>query len=263
MSALADAGTTVASGSLLLAVPIALAAGVVSFLSPCVLPLVPGYLSYVTGLTGVDLQATTLDEAARARRGRMVLGAVLFVLGFSLVFILIGVVAGGAGVYLLTHRSVLQRVLGALTIVLGLSFAGVLPGAASRVMNREVRFHRDPRVGVLGAPMLGVLFGFGWTPCMGPTLGAIEGLGVTQGAVSRAVVLAAAYCVGLGLPFVAAALAFRKAMGVFARVKRHYLAVMRLGGGMLVVIGILLVTGTWNDLVVWMQGLAPGSVAPI
>lgn len=260
----ASAATTVASGSLLLAVPIALAAGLISFLSPCVLPLVPGYLSYVTGLTGIDLgTVTSLEDAARAKRGRMVLGALLFVLGFSVVFILIGVVAGGTGVFLLSHRILLQRILGALTIVMGLSFAGLLPAALGRQTSREFRFHRDPRIGLIGAPVLGVLFGFGWTPCVGPTLGAIEGLGLTEGAVSRAVILAAAYCLGLGLPFILTAVAFRKAMGAFTLVKRHYQVVMRVGGGMLVVIGVLLVAGVWNDLVTLIQGTASGGISPI
>ncbi|WP_194908983.1 cytochrome c biogenesis CcdA family protein [Catenulispora rubra] len=260
----ASAATTVASGSLLLAVPIAVVAGVVSFLSPCVLPLVPGYLSYVTGLTGIDLITTTsFEDAARAKRGRMVLGAILFVCGFSLVFILIGVVAGGTGVFLLAHRELLQRILGALTIVMGLSFAGLLPAVLSQRVNREFRFHRDPRIGLIGAPVLGVMFGFGWTPCMGPTLGAIEGLGLTQGAVSRAVVLASAYCLGLGLPFVLTAIAFRKAMGAFSHIKRHYQAVMRVGGGMSVIIGLLLVVGVWNDLVALIQGTVSGGASPI
>jgi cytochrome c-type biogenesis protein len=263
-SSLADAGSTVGSGSLLLAVPVALIAGLVSFLSPCVLPLVPGYLSYVTGLTGVDLATvTSLDEAARARRGRMVLGALLFVLGFTVVFVLVGALAGWAGTFLLTNRTAIQRVLGLLTIVLGLSFAGVLPGVLSRVFNREVRFHRDPRVGLLGAPMLGILFGIGWTPCMGPTLAAIQGLNLTQGSMPRAIATSVAYCLGLGLPFVLAAVAFRKAMGAFSWVKQHYQAVMRIGGGMLVVVGLLLVTGSWNHLVVWLQNLVPGYTAPI
>ena len=260
---LADPAATVASGSLLLAVPIALLAGLVSFLSPCVLPLVPGYLSYVTGLTGVDLGTSTLDEAARARRGRMVLGSLLFILGYTTVFVLLGALFGWAGGFLVHNRQLIQRVFGGLTIVLGLSFAGVLPGVMSRVFNREVRFHRDPKVGLVGAPMLGLLFGLGWTPCIGPTLGAIEGLNLSQGTMGRAIVTSVAYCLGLGLPFVLAAVAFRKAMGAFGWVKRHYQVVMRVGGGMLVVVGLLLVTGTWDHLVHWLQGLSPGYTAPI
>jgi cytochrome c-type biogenesis protein len=260
---LADPAATVMSGSLLLAIPIALIAGLVSFLSPCVLPLVPGYLSYVTGLTGVDLGTGTLDEAARAKRGRMVLGALLFILGFTTVFVLLGALAQWTGSFLLSNRDAIQRVFGALTIVMGLSFAGVLPGIMSRVFNREVRFHRDPKVGLLGAPMLGVLFGIGWTPCIGPTLTAIEGLNLSQSSMARAILTSVAYCLGLGLPFILAAVAFRKAMGAFGWVKQHYQAVMRIGGGMLVVVGLLLVTGSWNHLVVWLQDQLPGYTAPI
>jgi cytochrome c-type biogenesis protein len=243
--------TTVTSGSLLLAVPLAAAAGLVSFLSPCVLPLVPGYLSYVTGLTGEDL--------ATQRRGRMTLGALLFVAGFTVVFVSAGLLLGGLGMFFVEHQRTLQKVLGTLTIVLGLAFAGLIPWATW--LERDARIHHRPDVGLAGAPVLGVLFGLGWTPCVGPTLGAVLSLGVTSGGAARGAALAVAYCLGLGIPFVLAAIAFRRAMGTFGWVKSHYDWVLRIGGGLLVLIGVLLVTGVWNDLVVqmqvWVSGFTP------
>ncbi len=239
---------TITDGSLLVALPLAALAGLVSFLSPCVLPLVPGYLSYVTGLAGIDL--------ADGRRGRLVVGALLFVAGFTAVFVTAGVLVGGAGSFLVEHERALQRVLGALTILLGLAFMGVVPW-----FQREFRVHHKPGIGLAGAPMLGVLFGLGWTPCIGPTLGAVLTLGVTEGGAARGGVLAVAYCIGLGLPFVLTAIAFRRAMGALAWVKSHYVWVMRLGGGLLVTIGVLLVSGLWNELTValrvWVNDFTP------
>jgi cytochrome c-type biogenesis protein len=233
-------GGTITNGSLLLALPLALAAGVVSFLSPCVLPLVPGFLSYVTGMTGVDL--------ADRHRGRLLAGALLFVAGFTVVFVSAGVLVGTFGVFLIDHRRVLQEILGGLTVVLGLAFMGAVPW-----FQRDLRVHRRPSLGLLGAPMLGVLFGLGWSPCVGPTLTAVLALSLDQGSATRGGVLAVAYSLGLGLPFVVVALAFRRAMGALGWVKRHYLWVMRLGGAMLVAIGVLLVTGVWNDMTVQME----------
>lgn len=242
---------TITDGSLLLALPLALAAGLVSFLSPCVLPLVPGYLAYSTGLSASEV----FDDAGR-RRGRLVAGALLFVGGFTLVFVSAGVLLGGFGGFLLENQDVLQRWLGGITIVLGLAFIGFLPW-----MQRDVRLDRRPAVGLAGAPVLGMLFGLGWTPCIGPTLGAVMALGLNEGTALRGGVLAVAYCLGLGLPFVLTALAFSRAMTAFSWVKKHYVAIMRIGGAMLVIIGVLLVTGAWNDLVVglqiWANGFAP------
>ncbi|MGZ4608756.1 MAG: cytochrome c biogenesis CcdA family protein [Actinomycetes bacterium] len=231
---------TITHGSLLFALPLAVAAGVVSFLSPCVLPLVPGFLSYVTGMTGVDL--------AERHRGRLVAGALLFVAGFTVVFVSAGVLAGAFGGFLLEYNQLLQRVLGALTIVLGLAFMGAVPW-----LQRDLRVHRRPVLGLAGAPMLGVLFGLGWAPCIGPTLGAVLALGYSEGTAARGGVLAVAYCLGLGLPFVVTALAFRQAMGAFGWFKQHYVWVMRAGGAMLVAIGVLLVTGVWDQLTVQLQ----------
>jgi cytochrome c-type biogenesis protein len=239
---------TVADGSLLLALPLAALAGLVSFLSPCVLPLVPGYLAYTTGLSAAEV----FDDAGR-RRGRLVLGAMLFVAGFTFVFVSAGVLLGGLGGFLLENQDVLQRVLGAVTIVLGLSFVGFLPW-----MQRDIRIDRRPAVGLLGAPVLGMVFGLGWSPCLGPTLAAVFALGLGEGTALRGGVLAVAYCLGLGLPFVLAAVAFGRAMTVFGWFKQHYVAVMRAGGAMLVVIGVLLVTGVWDSWVsslqVWVNG---------
>ncbi|WP_340559177.1 cytochrome c biogenesis CcdA family protein [Streptomyces sp. GSL17-111] len=250
LAAATDPNQTVVSGALLLALPIALFGGLVSFFSPCVLPLVPGYLSYVTGIGGSDL--------ADARRGRMLGGSALFVLGFTAVFVSTGALFGYFGDTLMAHQDVITKVLGALVIVLGLSFMGVLPWFSQR----EFRLHRRPAVGLVGAPVLGVLFGLGWTPCIGPTLTAVNALAMQEASALRGAVLMVAFCLGLGLPFILAAVAFRKALGAFAWVKRHYALVMRIGGGMLVAVGLLLVTGIWNEIVyelqVWSSGFTVG-----
>jgi cytochrome c-type biogenesis protein len=242
---------TILDGSLVLAVPIALAAGLVSFLSPCVLPLVPGYLAYVTGLSAAEV----FDEAP-TRRGRLVTGAVLFVAGFTLVFVSAGVLLGSFGGWLLENQVVLTRVLGSLTIVLGLAFVGGLPW-----LQRDLRVHHKPAVGLAGAPMLGMLFGLGWSPCIGPTLAAVITLGIDGGTAARGGLLAVAYCIGLGLPFVLTALAFDRAMSTFGWVKRHQVWVMRTGGLMLVTIGVLLLTGVWSNMTnavqVWVNGFTP------
>ncbi|MFR9675411.1 cytochrome c biogenesis CcdA family protein [Streptomyces sp. TR02-1] len=245
---------TVVTGTLLLAVPVALFAGLVSFFSPCVLPLVPGYLSYVTGVSGTDL--------ADARRGRVLGGAALFVLGFTAVFVSGGALFGYFGTTLQEHRAIISRVLGAVTILLGLSFMGSGSGLLQRITSREVRIHRRPAVGLAGAPVLGVLFGIGWTPCIGPTLSAVTALALREASAGRGALLTAAYCLGLGVPFLVAAVLFRRTLGAFDWVKRHYVWVMRLGGGLLVAVGVLLVTGAWDRIVyelqVWSGGFTVG-----
>ncbi|MEV4293719.1 cytochrome c biogenesis CcdA family protein [Microbispora rosea] len=241
---MSDIGSTVATGSLLLAAPIAAAAGLVSFVSPCVLPLVPGYLSYVTGMSGDP------------KRGRMVLGSALFVLGFAVVFVLGGALFGGLGAALHGNADVITRVLGVVTIVLGLAFVGIVPG-----LQRDVRIHRLPSAGIATAPLLGVVFGLGWTPCIGPTLAVVMTLSVNQGSAMRGAALAFAYALGLGLPFVVAGLAYRKALHTFKAVRRHTPLITKVGGAMLVAVGVLLVTGQWSEIIVhlqvWVGGFRP------
>lgn len=235
---------TAASGSLVLAVPVALVAGLVSFFSPCVIPLLPGYLSYATGLSGADLA----NGVAGTRRGRMFLGSVLFVAGFATVFVILGTVTGALGVWLVEWSAELAVVLGVAMILLGLAFAGWLPG-----LDRDWRVHKVPAVGLAAAPLLGFLFGLGWTPCMGPTLAAIQLLALTEGSVGRGAFLSLVYAVGLGIPFIVAGLAYEKALATVGWVRRHQVWVMRAGGLMLVAVGVLLVTGWWADAVSWVQ----------
>ncbi|MFF2508823.1 cytochrome c biogenesis CcdA family protein [Streptomyces sp. NPDC058067] len=237
---------TVLNGALLLAVPVALLGGLISFFSPCVLPLVPGYLSYVTGVSGTDL--------AEARRGRMAAGAGLFVLGFTVVFVSGGALFGYFGSTLQEYRDVLSKVLGVLMILMGIFFMGLMPW----LTQREFRLHKRPVSGLVGAPLLGALFGIGWTPCIGPTLASVTALSLNQASAGRGAILTVAYCAGLGIPFVLAAVAFRKALGAFGWVKKHYAWVMRIGGIMMILTGVLLLTGAWDTLVQQMQTWSDG-----
>ncbi|MEV6631484.1 cytochrome c biogenesis protein CcdA [Actinoplanes sp. NPDC051470] len=245
------------SGPLILAIAVSAIAGLVSFLSPCVLPLMPGYLSYVTGLAGSDLEDTndrsdtqnsgSVAVATPVRtKGRVLAGTSLFVLGFSVVFTLLATLAANIGVAL-QHKRELEIVLGVLIIVLGLAFLGVVPG-----MQREFRIHKLPNAGLAGAPVFGAIFGLSWMPCTGPTLGAVMGLATTTGQTDRAVVLALAYSLGLGVPFVLFGLFFRKLIGVFKAVRRHSRWVTRIGGGLLILVGLALVTGGWNGFLIWL-----------
>jgi cytochrome c-type biogenesis protein len=242
----ADVRQTVLDGSLLVALPIAMAAGAVSFLSPCVLPLVPGYLGYVTGLTGVDLE--------HQRRGRMVAGIGLFVLGFTTLYVILGFTVGAVGAALQDHQDLITRVLGAVTIVLGLVYTGMVPA-----LGGEARPDVRPAAGLAGAPLLGAVFGLSWTACTGPTLAAIMALAGSIGASpGRGALLATAYCLGLGIPFLLAGLAYRRAMGAFAVLRRHSGTISRIGGILLVVVGVLLVTGIWGQLMNELRGTISG-----
>ena len=234
------AGTAL-SGSLLLAVPVALVAGLVSFFSPCVVPLLPGYLSYATGLSGADLE--------NAGRGRMVAGSSLFVIGFSAVFVAMGTASGALGDWLIVYAREISVVLGSFTILVGVAFLGLVPW-----MQRDVRVHRVPAVGLTAAPLLGVLFGLGWTPCIGPTLSAVQVLAFSEATAGRGALLSLVYSLGLGLPFILAALAYRRMLGAISWIRRHQAWVTRIGGVMLIVVGLLLVSGVWDLWVAYLRG---------
>jgi cytochrome c-type biogenesis protein len=241
---------TVLSGSLLLALPVALVAGLVSFFSPCVVPLLPGYLSYATGLSGVDLE--------NAKRGRMVLGSLLFVLGFSFVFVSLGTLSGALGDWLFRYTRDISIALGFFTILVGVAFVGLVPW-----LQRDVRVHKVPAVGLAAAPLLGVLFGLGWTPCIGPTLSAVQALALHEGTATRGALLSVAYSLGLGIPFLVAGFAFRRMLGAVAWVRRHQAWVTRLGGMMLIMVGLLLVTGLWDQWVGGLRSMISGFQVPV
>ncbi|WP_449278279.1 cytochrome c biogenesis CcdA family protein [Leucobacter sp. GX24907] len=244
-----DVQHLVADGQLLVAGLIAVAAGLVSFLSPCVLPLVPGYLAYVSA----NADSRPGAPVERAPRGRLVLGASFFVLGFSAVLVLFLAAAGTVGVWLLEWENVITRVVGAVVIVMGLVFMGLFGRLQS---TKKLRI--KPRFGLAGAPLLGAVFAVGWTPCMGPTLAVIMGLGVQQGSVGRAAILAALYCFGLGIPFVLAAFGFGWMTHTMTFFKRHIRVVNLIGGGLLILIGLLMVTGLWSRMMYSLQAVIGG-----
>jgi cytochrome c-type biogenesis protein len=233
------------SGTMLLAVPVAAMAGLVSFFSPCVVPLLPGYVSYATGLSGADLET--------ARRGRMLAGTLLFVLGFTAWFVVLGTATGALGEFLWEYKRQISLVLGVVTILVGLAFLGFVPW-----LQRDVRVHRVPAVGLAAAPLLGLLFAIGWTPCLGPTIAAVQSLALTEGTAARGAVLSVAYSLGLGVPFIVLGLAYRRTLGAVRWVRRHQVWVTRVGGGMLVLVGLLLVTGWWDLWVDELRGWIGG-----
>jgi cytochrome c-type biogenesis protein len=305
----------VASGPLILAVPVALAAGAVTFLSPCCLPLVPGYLSYVTGMSGAGtggagsggpavtgLDSDGLDPGGRDSdgpdpggpdaggtvvggtvgagraagspgagspaagsvatatratagqapgRSRVMAGAALFVLGFAALFTSYGAAFGGIGERLLAHEQGVTRILGGVTIVLGLMFAGVFDRFT--LTGRIVRPSWRPRAGLAGAPLLGVMFGLTWTPCIGPTLSVVLLMAGTTGTAARGALLAFCYGIGIGIPFLIVAFAFRRGMNVFGFARRHGRLIAAAGGMMLVAVGLLEVTGTWGTAMTWLR----------
>ena len=239
---IADAGSTIASGALPLAILVALAAGFISFASPCVLPLVPGFLGYVTGLSGVTLEQRS--------RGRLMLGALLFVLGFSVVFLSVAVTVSAVGTLLKEHQSLLMRLGGLIVILMALVFLGI--GS-----QRSFALRWKPAAGLGGAPLLGMVFGLGWAPCIGPTFGAIMALSTSlsgdQDAIARGVGLATAYSVGLGLPFLLIAGGYSRAGRASRWLQAHHRGIQIAGGVMLLVVGLLLVTGLWEIVTMAMQ----------
>jgi len=246
-----DPTQVAASGPLLLASGIALLAGLVSFASPCVMPLVPGYLAYLAALVGADAAPVTESEAARSRRSRFrLVGAVaLFILGFTAVFAAtIGGIVWLAD-SLLVNQELLQRIGGVLTIAMALVFIGLVPAA-----QREIRSHAVPRIGLAGAPVLGAVFGLGWTPCIGPTLAGVLSIAAgTGGDAARGLLLVGVYCLGLGVPFMLIALGAGRAVRATAWLRVHRRGIQLAGGGLLLVVGVLLVTGLWAELTGWLR----------
>ena len=232
-------GEIVLSGSMLLALPIALLAGMITFLSPCVLPLVPGYLGYVAG--------------SAAPRSKVIAGSLLFVLGFTTVFVSLGVLAGTAGLLFVSQNPWVQVVLGLLVVVFGFAMIGQF-----KFLQSTIKLPLSPKLGLAGAPLLGVVFALGWTPCIGPTLSAVLVLASDSGDPARGAILATVYSLGIGIPFVLIAAGFNWATKSVAFVKQHIRTFNLIGGGMLIVIGVLLMTGLWSRFVSWIQVVTSG-----
>lgn len=250
-------GATVLGGSLWLAIAVAAAAGLVAFLSPCVLPVVPGYLGYVSGLgtqsaagsggSGTVGAVAGPSAATRPDPSRMLLGSLLFVAGFAAVFMALGGFVGALGHLLQAHQVWVNRVSGVLVILMGLVFLGVFPS-----LTAQKRISRRPDAGLWGAPLMGIVFGLSWTPCIGPTYAAVVALSLDGGSALRGAVLALAYSLGLGIPFVLFALLFQRALGASRALARHRRSIGLVSAALLIAIGVLLLTGQWST---WMSTL--------
>ncbi|MET1043906.1 MAG: cytochrome c biogenesis protein CcdA [Microbacteriaceae bacterium] len=237
----------VANGSLLLALPLALLAGLIAFLSPCVLPLVPGYLAYVTGIT----------DARDIRRGKMLTGAALFVLGFSVVFLGFFVLVGSVGVFFAIYEDVILRIAGVIVILLGLVFIGQVT-----FLQRTFKPSWRPAAGLAGAPVLGAVFAVGWSPCMGPVLAAVSTLALGE-SPGRAALIGAVYCIGLGIPFLLVAAGLDWVSGSLAFIRRHVRTINIIGGSLMIVMGVLMVSGAWRAMMLALQGVIDGTVTPL
>ncbi|WP_293171139.1 cytochrome c biogenesis CcdA family protein [Microcella sp.] len=243
-------GEIVLSGNLLLALPIALAAGFLAFASPCVLPLVPGYLAYIGGFTRA--------EEFEKGRGRLLLGVALFVLGFTAVFVSFSIVFATAGLLLLPWLDLITRIAGVIVIVMGLVFIGQVS-----FLQRTLTPSITTTTGLAGAPLLGIVFGLGWAPCIGPTLIAVNALVLGEGDLGRAALIGTAYSLGLGVPFLLVALGFRWVAGATAWLKRNIRVINIIGGALLIVIGLMMVTGLWQLFVSSLSAVIGGTVTPL